>query len=61
VKKENAAERELKVAKDKLEIVKDVLEATRTAFREELETILRTKHELTAVIRELSQVEAAKM
>jgi hypothetical protein len=60
VKKEDVVERELKVIKDKLEMIKEVPEATRIAFREELETSLRTKHKLAAVIGELSEVEAAK-
>jgi chromosome segregation ATPase len=54
VKKEDSV-KELKATKDELEMLKDVLEATRAAFREELEASLRSKCKLAAVNEELEE------
>jgi chromosome segregation ATPase len=47
--------KELKAYMDELEMLKDVLEATRAAFREELEASLRSKCKLAAVNEELEE------
>lgn len=49
------AVKELKATKDELEMLKDVLEATRAAFREELEASLRSKCKLAAINEELEE------